>query len=574
MLLENKFFRLKFGADGSLVSLFLKQQETELVAEPRLSGLFRLLAPQEGYIANYANQQGSEPNFNKEDNLLTISFPNVLCHEGREEIAVAIKIALLENTVRFSARVQNDSNLHVDEVWFPQIGGMRNLCGRRDSVFTLPQKAGGAQKLSLFQNFPAGIPLGGEAAELARAYPTELSMAWWSMENQNGAGLYFGAHEARFRFSSFLWNLYPTNSGAPDSYLTPEEAGSQPVGLVFSHVHYPHLAPHESCEIGPFDITLYQSNETSGLALYQKHLHKVTPPAAPGFLSGGQTVLGGIGYEEGKSLCDYGFYNDFPGASCFEFVRFPSGSPDADGLDYDTKAYAKKREAFSGLCRQVHESGKKILVAMTFNLADCNAPFYRKNLHGERRMDGFSDGPNFLGTGSGRILSMTKTVKALLLRQMTEAAACGADGVTLLDLEHTICQNPKTPYAADEALCQGVLDALSEGLAACREINPDFCLGIKTNADRILPLASVILGLPESPALPVRAASVVSGYQDFDAINAALLENKTMFLSQGIYQSAYRGPLWQRMADYINAACKVQAHLAGAMETECTGPHL
>ena len=133
------------------------------------------------------------------------------------------------------------------EFWFPRLGGWTQFGEDRTAALAQPGYGGCGHWSPLFKHFPGGQGLGSEAAEFSSDYPG-MVMPWWSIHDpKSNKSLYMGYHDKTMRLSTWHMYLMPTSTGSPaDSFLTPEQAKGQPVGLVFSHVRYPFIRSGET----------------------------------------------------------------------------------------------------------------------------------------------------------------------------------------------------------------------------------------------------------------------------------------------------------------------------------------
>jgi len=261
---ENEHFSLSMdGKSGALTSMVVKRNQSELIAEKRLAANFRLCLPLPDYLCNYVEGMAQPPaSVEQIPSGFAVSFSSLRSVKGSFAVELAYTIKLAGDEVRFHARLTNKSKYPVSEFWFPRLGGWTNFNGR-DARMTIPAYTSCRQQVGLFRAFPGNRGFGAEAAEWTMDYPG-MVMPWVDVHDaKTNTGLYLGYHDRIFRLSTWHTYLFPGNSGTPGNpWLTPDQAGGEPVGLVFSHVRYPFIKTGETFDSGEFILRVHRATGT------------------------------------------------------------------------------------------------------------------------------------------------------------------------------------------------------------------------------------------------------------------------------------------------------------------------
>lgn len=232
MILENQHILMTIDdISGAVCSFVMKKHGTDMLGEKRLRKNFSLRLRCGGaidgmdYRVSSARQEGNRAFF---------------CYQVGE-ISLACTITLDGEKVFFESRMENGGDDVVEELRYPQLGGITNWAGGVSAKMTYAGYLNLPDPVPLFRKFPtAGA--GGEPACFALTYPG-MMMPWQDIyDEETNTGLYLGYHDETYRYSAWEYVLHPTTSGnAEDSWIRGEEAGGEPSGMVFSHVRCPFL---------------------------------------------------------------------------------------------------------------------------------------------------------------------------------------------------------------------------------------------------------------------------------------------------------------------------------------------
>jgi len=365
--LENAHYSVRFDeANGAIESLVARALQCELVGEPRLRANFRLLLPLKDYEANYLDGMEQTPtSLQRDEHSVTVRFERLKSQRGTFDVTLACTVALEDDAIVFRATLTNREPEPVAEFWFPQIGGLRDLCGRRDARLSLPGYVNTEPK-AIFTTFPTGQSFG-EPSERSRDYPGPMVMPWWDLHDPTAdVGLYLGYHDVTCRCSTWHLHLHPTASGRPDgAWLRPEEAAGQPVGLVFSHVRYPFIRARETYATGEFVLRAHPGDWHAGAKHYRRWFdqHWKIDKSRSWLRRKSAWFTSVAQWPEDRITADYATYDQWcqdaqrHGITCYELIGWDQGGLERDYPHYVPEAKLGGRPAFRKLLRSIDARG-------------------------------------------------------------------------------------------------------------------------------------------------------------------------------------------------------------------------
>jgi hypothetical protein len=170
------------------------------------------------------------------------------------------------------------------------------------------------------------------------------------------------------------------------------------------------------------------------------------------------------------------------------------------------------------------------------------------------------------------LASVVPGLQEILEERFLKLVEAGADGFQIdkLCVGSALDFNPLNKRKPDEALCEGLVQAIGELLAKARRINPDFCIASEANQDRMLPYVDVFYRATGGHGIcPLRfvfpewtAVQHVSAPRDFQGVNGAALTGAVICVEPRSYQGTLADPLYKDLADYIREVERIRRELA------------
>jgi hypothetical protein len=593
--LENEHFSLALDRrSGALTSLVVKRNQSELIAEKRLAANFRLCLPLPDYLCNYIDGMAQQPaSAEQTPDGFAVSFSELRSEKGTFPLELAYTIKLSGDEVRFHARLTNKSKYPVSEFWFPRLGGWTQFNGR-DARMTVPGYTSCRNQTALFRGFPGNRGLGNEAAEWNMDYPG-MVMPWVDVHDaKTDTGLYLGYHDRVFRLSTWHTYLFPGNSGTPgDAWLTSEQACGEPVGLVFSHVRYPFIRAGETFDSGEFILRVHEGDWHKGSKFYRRWFLENFPfDKSNSWLRKQSAWFSSIIYQpEDRLIADYKTYDQWCqdaeqfGINCHELIGWHHGGLERNYPDYFPEDKLGGIEGYRLLLQSIKGRGKRCLSFVNYAVLDAATEEYRKKLKPLTQQDQFGNPNRWMAWGESTLLarknlsvhrhvmaSVTPQLKKILEGYFLERVKDGAEGFQIdkLIVGSTLDFNPLNTRKPDEALCEGLAEAIAELLAKCRRLNPEFCLASECGPDRMLPYIDVYYrscGGTEISTLRYvfpewTAVQHVSAPRDFRGVNGAVLTGAVICVEPDAYRNTLADPKYQELGRYIREVERLRHELA------------
>jgi len=595
MKLENSHYSIQIDdANGAISSLVVKSLKSDLISEKRLRANFRLLLPLKDYEAHYIDGLGQKPkSIKRAGATVTVRFDKLKSERGVFKVALSYTVALEDDAVIFRAKLTNHETQPIAEFWFPQLGGMKDLAGRREGELALAGYVS-CEKRKVFTEFPAGQSFA-EPAEWSFNYPGIMMMPWWDLHEPTAdVGLYLGYHDVTCRYSSWHLHLHPTISGRPkDPWLKTEEAAGKPIGLVFSHVRYPYIHSGETYETGEFVLRAHKGDWHEGSKHYRQWFdrHWKVDKSRSWLRKKSAWFTSVLHTPEDRVVSNYEMYDQWckdaqkHGIGCYELIGWDKGGLERDYPYYVPEKKLGGRPAFRKLLKSIDSRGGKCLVFANFNVLDSNTKEYRDKLHEWTHQDLLGTTPNWMSWGYST-LSSRKTLTShrhvlssiipelekLLGDQFEQIVRDGAHGMQIdkVCVDARLDFNPRNKLKPDEALSEGLVASLERIYKRLKAINPDFCLASEAAHDRMIPFTDVFYrthsGFDISPLRYVfpewTACQHIFTARDFHGVNGAVLTGGVICVEPEMYRSTLANPLWRDMAKYVQEVERIRHELA------------
>jgi hypothetical protein len=212
-VLENAQARIAFDEKGAVTELVDKQSAAghNLIAR-RLSGFWKLIFHRGRVYENVVAPEQQQYRFAREGDRLVISVDRVRFEDETLPIQLRFTVRLEGDEVRWTARIENRSQVTVADFFFPQIGGIDALGGAGSDDLIWPSAAGMRMR-NVKASMRAGVggltsidePVNTVAdPRLDLLYPSGstvdegASMSWYEWTN-GSRGVYFASYDPRFQ---------------------------------------------------------------------------------------------------------------------------------------------------------------------------------------------------------------------------------------------------------------------------------------------------------------------------------------------------------------------------------------
>jgi len=601
--IENAHYAVDVATStGSVIQFRDKAGAFDLIAEPRLADSFRVLLPLPGVRCNYIlGVEQDAPVIESTDESVRMHWAGPLRSEcGSFDLKVTLRIELDGETVRFHSEVVNNTAHVIAEVWYASLGGMRGMGegeSGRDAKLFMPRETRGAIS-PIFRDFgnSRGQTLGVTGAEHAYCYPGFMCMPWVSLFHEGrGLAMYVAALEDVPRVKSVRLAIEPGVAERREGGNWPrvEEVGDLPLGLVMNWVHYPYTKPGETFTSCPIELRCHEGNWRDSSRLYGEWFRARYPVIEPGstWIRRETAFLHTMFMlpEDNINLR----FADVPnwakeakdrGVNHVMFAGWQIGGHDRGYPQYEPDPRLGTWEELKAAIEACHNVGVRASFFCNCQPIDMTTEWYGKELHKYRIMDPWGEQyfiTNYWGMGtlSARNRFFTATpntemnpahpeVRELLISRFRKLVEIGADGIHLDKFFQTPMDfNPRLKHTSpDRAHHEGILLFVEELFAACKAINPEFCISYEGGWDRLFSYTDTLWwGSADSvlkEIFPQMAfcAGVEQPY-DYGKVNDAMLYGDNLLIGPGNYNRGLDYPPMQNLIAYIKELTRIRTEL-------------
>ena len=402
-----------------------------------------------------------------------------------------------------------------------------------------------------------------------------------------------GYQDTTCRFSTWHTYLWPDRSDNSGSWLTNEQTGGGPVGIVFSHVFYPFIHSGETFESGDFIVRVHPGDWHGGSQFYRKwFVSHFSLDKSKSWLRKESSWFSCVCYQpEDRIVADFERYDQWAkdakeyGMGCYELLGWDQGGIDRDYPIYKPAEQLGGLKGFKNLLDSIKKRGNHCLVFVNYNMLDQNTIWYKKELYNNLAQDQFGNA-SWVGYWGESTLLARKGISArhiarssiaggmekILDNQLLPLVKDGAQGFQMdkVVAGYGLDFNPLNTAKPDVALCEGLVDAIARFSEKCRAINPEFCMAAEFGLDRLIPCFDVgyrnSWGYGISPLKFVfpewTSCQHISAPRDFRSVNGAVLTGSVIVLEPDCYQGTLNQPLYHDLASYVQEVIKIRQQLA------------
>lgn len=594
--IDNENFKIAVDTKtGAISSLFVKKNNCDLIGEKKLETNFRICLPLKEYACNYIDGMDQKPtSVTKNNNVITVVFSGMQSPKGTYPIDLSYTITLNDDYVSFKSKLTNKDTNPISEFWFPRIDGIKDFGDNREAKLAVPNySADSRHNISLFKNYPGGRGLGAEASEWSNDYPG-MPMPWWDIyDAKNNLGLYLGYHDTICRYSTWHTYLMPNVSGESDAWLTKENIGGQPAGLIFLHMCYPFIKSGETLESGEFIVRVHEGDWHNGSQFYRKWFMAHFPfDKSNNWLRKESSWFTSIIYQpEDRIVTDFKGYNQWTkdakeyGIGCYELIGWNNGGLERNYPLYIPEEKIGGNEEFKSLLKSIKERGDHCLVFNNYNILDKSTDWYKQELHKYMAQDEFGNQGIWMGWGESTLWarhslnvryhvrsSFTPRIEEILEGYFLQLIKDGASGFQIdkLCVGAALDFNPLNTLKPDVALCEGLVQAIDRLYKKSKAINPDFLMASEFGLDRLLPYFDI--GNRNSSRYGIStfryvfpewtSCQHISSPRDFKGVNGVVITGSVICVEPDSYQGSLKQPVYSDLANYIKEVERIRKVLA------------
>ncbi|MBI5092416.1 MAG: hypothetical protein HZB26_08225 [Candidatus Hydrogenedentes bacterium] len=568
--LENDAVLLEIDqAHGTFLRYRDKVSGIELAPPRELAENFRLLIPTATEPRNLLlgrKQRLSGMKLDGQTLKLDWKRPLVDEHGAAHNIDVSMRVSLKSAGIEVSCSVQNDSDVSVEEVNYPVIGGFLGMDGKGAGakVTLMPAPHDAKSFVRPFGDYAVGYPANN------MSYVDLAATA-------HRRGLYFGVHDTLARYKLFRFR----------------EAGSKPDSEVFAELcHLPLTKPGQRFEGAPVWLMFHDGDwvaagkqfyrpwfiDTFGLKTKDNDWIR-----REGFFQMIMIMLpeGNINYriDEIPQLARDGLKY---GVTSLQIAGWQRGGHDNGYPYYEPDPRLGTWEDLERAIAECHKMGVRVYFFANITVVNLDTEWYKTEL----KDCGWSsaNGADYwvAGWGMGTLAARMGHTTPLMgfydtsfpamhnghLKYFKKLAEVGADGLHLdKTFPGSMNFNPRDSMPPDTALNEGAVRLSKDILEQCNAIHPGFAISFECNLDRFLSYGAATWwagNMTKAKEVFPELVETVGLYQPYDyfTLNEAVRNGFVIMISPYQFNRSMAEPVWQGLSEYIAEVKKIRDELA------------
>ena len=456
----------------------------DLAPPPGMAGNFRLIlrrTDKSQFTILGRDQKLTRSDFAREKGSLYWDGPLLDSDGARHDLAVRMDVTGKGGALEFRIHLQNRTDFKVQEVWYPEVGGLDKLAP--DVQLWAPTST------------PWVHPLSG-VGTATFSYPNQLCMSFASLQSQaTHKALYFSSQDEVTRFKYYHFT---------------EETSADGTKSVFGCVrHNPFTPPGGRFDGSPVVLRLVDGNWRACGRVYRAWFQK-----AFGIMQPSQCWLRNESFfhflmfmlPEGTINLRF---KDIPkwaraakecGINSVQVSGWNKGGHDNGYPDYEPDPRLGTWKDLENGIRACHEMGMKVYFFVNYGQAMVDSDWYKKELYKYREMTADGDYTVLAGWGMGTLWARMDHPKLMawmdvsfpqfqkiIVDKFTKLAQIGADGVHVDKMVPTgIEYNPQITMSPDEAAWEGAIQLTKKVMASCRKYRPNWAMSFECKCDRML----------------------------------------------------------------------------------------
>jgi len=382
--LETQNLTLEFDSGtGSLVGLYSKVSDWNIIKRPHLGLSWRLMIPLEGKRNNQAwgNEQDA-PEWEADENHVAFTWNQVKSRfGGTHNIKITTKCCIEKEQAVFFMQIQNRDDLVVENVYYPCIGDLHRPEGAKRYKFMYGAQCN-VREAEMYPTFPN------------RNGSWSMDQPTFSLSDQSnpplnpmslvcdekGSSLVICATQRRMEACAWFAECLPGWSNTNDFRVFEEDSfGGKDVYIRFSVGHLPFVAPGMDFELLPFALDACTNDWAGGIECYQKWADEWenTARKIPGWVCEPHSWLQlHINSPEDELRMRF---TDLPkvgeeckkyGIRAIQLVGWNHGGQDRNNPCHDPDPRLGTFEELKEAIRQIREMGVKVILFAKFTWAD------------------------------------------------------------------------------------------------------------------------------------------------------------------------------------------------------------
>lgn len=383
--LETGNLRLDFNKEnGSLLNIYSKVSNWNVIKRPKLALSWRMMLPLEGRRNNEAwgHEQKNAPECEHSDTAVSFTWKTITSRFGGEHnITVKTTCKLENDQAVFYMHISNRDSCMVENVYYPYIGDLYRPTGSRRFSFQHGSYIG-MKEYEMYPTFP------NQQGTHSVDYPTLCvedhvnppMNPFGLISDNNGNGLCLGVAERRIETATWHAEYLPGWSNSNDfRVFEADKIGEKDTYVRFAVGHLPFVAPNTEFDLLPFFMEAYQGNWNTGASCYTKvsKAWNKYPETVPEWARKPHSWLQiQINSPEDELRMKF---KDFPkigeeckkyGVEAIQLVGWNKGGQDRGNPSHDPDPRLGTFEELKQAIQEVRAMGIKVILFAKFNWAD------------------------------------------------------------------------------------------------------------------------------------------------------------------------------------------------------------
>ncbi len=556
---------------GALLRVAFASRDVTLTAPAGAAGNYRLLVvgPDKSVATILGREQrltGSTVN----RGTLTLRWDGPLKDTAGSEHKIAVRMTARAAGagLTFALHLENGTPGKVQEVSYPYLGGITGF-GAADGK---PSDA----TIWFPTSTPTERPMLPTAGGAGLAYPGQLNMGFACLQSKaTGQTLYMGMHDPVARSKGFRL----TEAGGGD--------------LAASVQHTPFVPPGGSFDGSPVMFQVVKGDWLAASRLYREFFQGafgIVQPSEDWIRRQSFFVMtmfmmpeGTIGYTF-KDIPRWALAAKKAGLGAVQVSGWQMGGHDNGYPLYEPDPRLGTWEELAAGIRYCHKLGLKVYFFANYQPMMVEMERYKTEWSKYREMApgggytwmaGWGMGTVWARAGHPKLMTWANLAfpqfRRVIVDYFARLASIGADGVHVDKMFPSgIDYNPDSPLSPDSATWEGAITLSKEIMAACRKLNPDWCMSFECNWDRMLQFGGATWWVGNQlitrKVFPehVETTSITQAY-DILGVNNLVRDGHVVMLAP---MSFGRGLDWapvRGLADYVRQVKLIRDQLADAV---------
>lgn len=514
--LENENVRIDFDNNtGAIIGLLNKKSNWQVIRQPKLSTIMKLLVPVEGHRNNRVLSESQKLNsFTKLDaNTAVLSWRKVSGDKsGMLDINLDLKISINGPDICFEMSIDNKSERCIEEVWYPSFGGIREPKGEPAFESLSMDMCGGFHRTLMGDGFPQTCGYWGtDYPTFIKTFGSEISQASFVLISNNKQGIYMGLHEEEHKLVTFVHELRPGYTDSKRSRVPrTDEIGGHPAGYVVSAAQLPFIQPGEKMKLPTVVVRVFEGDWHKGLEPYinwRKQWYEQAPQ--PEWLRNIDCWMT-LHINSPEGCCRYK-YNELPeiareakekGVQVLQLIGWARDGQDGAEPYQDIDPRLGTREELKQAIKEIEDMDVRVLMMCKFKWADQAINEFWTEIMPHTLKDIYGNYVQFPGyayqtltqqlngasrrCGAGLCHSSTEFRK-LAIREFAKIVDLGSSGILYDELmnDRLLCFDVNHDHRWGENNLKGSMKLAEEFHNYARSKNPEFVLAGESPTDQL-----------------------------------------------------------------------------------------